>query len=66
MVEFFNQINNFFQIVKNTITQIINFIPQIFNFLTSSIDLLPTPLKMSILSIFGVLTALLIYRFLRK
>lgn len=65
MIEFFENINNFFKIIKNTIVSIIDFIPSIFDFLTKSMDLLPLPIKASILAVFGLITALIIYRFLR-
>lgn len=66
MSEFFDFVNSILNIVKTTISSIINFIPSIFNFLTSSLDLLPLPLKSVLIGVFGVASALLIYKFVRR
>ena len=66
MTQFFDFVNSLLDIIKTTISSIINFIPSIFNFLTNSMDLLPTPLKSVIIGVFGVASALLIYKFIRR
>lgn len=66
MEQFFDFINNIINIIKTTTSSIIDFIPSIFNFLTSSIDLLPPTLKSVLIASFGVATALLIYKFVRR
>lgn len=66
MEAFFDFINNLLDIVKTTISSIIDFIPSIFNFLTNSIDLLPSQLKGVLIASFGVASALLIYKFIRR
>lgn len=66
MSEFFDYVNNILSTTKTTISTIINFIPQIFNFFTGVLDLLPLPLKSVLLGVFGVASALLIYKFIRR
>lgn len=66
MEQFFEFLNSILDIIKTTISSIIDFIPSIFDFLVNSIDLLPPPLKSVLIASFGVASALLIYKFIRR
>lgn len=66
MEQFFEFLNSILDITKTTISSIIDFIPSIFDFLVNSIDLLPPALKSVLIASFGVASALLIYKFIRR